>query len=295
MKKFFWITVVIFFALQINNAAAVAYGDLYNVEWCPCDQSQHYDASGSTVLGKTVMCPCDSMYDGYKKTLTKDVQNIKKEVRQAYTKAQNFKYYVGVEYNKSQVSTSKKSVNFDHLIFSDVGGINVPSDLMIDHHDNIGIVIGTRPTANLGIEAFYNRTYNKSNVTQKDNATVNNNQYHMMNTFTSQYQAFGIDLIGYLPITDYFDFIAFVGIGEYMFDNQAKFETYHLEGGPNDGPIDVAHFNFDENKLAWRIGGGIQFNIARAIMLRGMYRLIKLETETINYFQEFSVGVNFLF
>jgi opacity protein-like surface antigen len=68
-----------------------------------------------------------------------------------------------------------------------------------------------------------------------------------------------------------------------------------MEGGPNDGPVDVTRFNFDENKLAWRLGGGIQINIARAIMLRGMYRLIKLQTDTVNYFQEFSVGVNFLF
>ena len=44
-----------------------AYGDLYNVEWCPCNPEEPFDADGSVVLGKTVMCPCNGLYSGYKK------------------------------------------------------------------------------------------------------------------------------------------------------------------------------------------------------------------------------------
>ena len=30
----------------------------------------------------------------------------------------------------------------------------------------------------------------------------------------------GVDIIGYLPVTDYFDFVAFVGLGQYYFENK---------------------------------------------------------------------------
>ena len=58
-----------------------AYGDLYNVEWCPCNPEEPFDADGSVVLGKTVMCPCDGLYSGYKKGFDEDIRDIKNAVR----------------------------------------------------------------------------------------------------------------------------------------------------------------------------------------------------------------------
>ena len=280
---------------RTGSAFAQAYGDLYNVEWCPCNPEEQYDAKGSVVLGKTVMCPCNAMYDGYKSTFEKDMRKLEYNTKKTLRKAQNFKYYVGVDYNKSQVDTAKNNIVFDNIIFSDVGGIGIPAGLMIDHQDNIGVVIGTRPHSNLGIEAFYNRAYSKNEVTQIDNRTVNHSDYHMVNTFVTKYQAFGVDVLGYLPVTDYFDFIAFVGLGQYMLDNSAKMEINYLEGSPGTPAVDDVSFDFSEDKLAWRIGGGIQFNIARGLVLRTMYRYIKLKTDSINSFQEYSIGVRFLF
>ncbi|MBE6453909.1 MAG: porin family protein [Alphaproteobacteria bacterium] len=279
--------------LLFDTANATSYGDLYNVEWCPCNPEERYDAQGSVVLGKTVMCPCDSMYDGYKSTMEKDLRKIQHKTKQTLQKARNFKYYVGFDYNKSQASASGSDVNFDDIRFSDVSGLDIPSDSIIDDQDNIGIVIGTRPHSNLGIEAFYNRSYSKNVVTQIDNRTINNSDYHMVNTFISKYQAFGVDLLGYMPVTDYFDFIAFVGLGQYMFDNEAKFEVHYLEG--LNSAVDKASFDFGEDALGWRIGGGMQVNIARGLVLRAMYRYIKIQTDTIDSLQEFSVGIRFLF
>lgn len=296
MKKLLFVAIILMLG-QVGNAwaQAVAYGDLYNVEWCPCNPEESYDARGSVVLGKTVMCPCSAMYDGYKSTMEKDLRKLQYDTKKALQKAQNFKYYVGIDYNKSQVDTSKQNIVFDHLIFSDVGGLNIPAGLMMDHQDNIGLVIGTRPHSNLGIEAFYNRAYSKNIVTQIDNSTVNNSDYHMVNTFVTKYQAFGVDVLGYLPVTDYFDFIAFVGMGQYMLDNSARVEINYLEGSPGTSAVNEASFDFSEDKLAWRIGGGVQFNIARGLVLRSMYRYIKLKADSINAFQEYSIGVRFLF
>ncbi len=295
MNKFSYALATLLIMGLVKVATATSYGDLYNVEWCPCNPEERYDANGSVVLGKTVMCPCSSMYDGYKATLEKDVRNLQHKAKQAITKAQNFKYYVGLDYNKSQLNAGKGNLNFNNFKFADVNGFNVSPDLALDNQDNIGIVIGTRPHANLGIEAFYNRSYSKNEVTQINNSVLNNTDYHMVGTYVSKYQAFGIDILGYMPVTDYFDFIAFVGLGQYMFDNEAKFDINYLEGSAGIPVVDTSSYDFDETKLAWRIGGGIQFNIARGLVLRSMYRFIKLNSDTVDYLQEFSIGVRFLF
>lgn len=274
-----------------HNTHAISYGDLYDVEWCPCNPEERYDAKGSVVLGKTVMCPCDSMYDGYKSTMEKDLRKLQHKTKKTLQKAKNFKYYVGFDYNKSQINTGKGNINFKNEAFDNVNGIDIPAGLALDHQDNIGIVIGTRPHSNFGIEAFYNRAYSKNTVTQILNGQIGGDFHHMVGTFTSKYQAFGVDVLGYLPVTDYFDFIGFVGLGQYQFDNEAEFEVRFLDSSP----IDRFSYDFSEDSLGWRIGGGIQFNIARGLVLRAMYRYVKVNAETINSLQEYSLGIRFLF
>lgn len=294
MKRIAFILTVIGAFLFAAPAFAVQYGDLYGVEWCPCNPDDQYDQNGSVVLGKTVMCPCDSMYDGYDRSLEKDLRKVQHKTRQAVETAKNFKYYVGFDYNKSQMTTASGTVKLDHLIFSPTGGLDVPSDVIFDDQDNIGIVFGVRPNRNIGIELFYNRSYNKSNVTQIDNKTLGNIDYHLANEYITEYQAFGIDLLGYLPVTDYFDFIAFVGVGQYDIDVEAGIKSYYLESS-GQSAVDEGKFDLSEDKLAWRVGLGFQFNIARGLVLRSMYRYIRLNTDTIDYLQEFSVGLRFLF
>ena len=275
-----------------SNVFAVSYGDLYDVEWCPCNSEERFDSNGSVVLGKTVMCPCDSMYDGYKSTMEKDIRKLQHKTKQTLQKAKNFKYYVGFDYNKSQINTGKDDIYFEHEAFTDVKGIGMPAGLMLDHQDNIGIVIGTRPHSNFGIEAFYNRAYSKNVATQMINGKIGGEDHHMIGTFTTSYQAFGIDVLGYLPVTDYFDFIGFVGLGQYQFDNEAEFEARFLEGS---NPVGRFSYDFSEDSLGWRVGGGIQFNIARGLVLRAMYRYIKVNAEAVNSLQEYSLGIRFLF
>ena len=293
MKKLLLIVLWGLVLIGVRDADAVNYGDLYEVEWCPCNPDDQYDERGSVVLGRTVMCPCDSMYDGYHSSMEKDLRKAQAKVERTVEKAKNFKYYIGVDYNKSHVSTSNNSLNFKHEAFPDVGGLNVPADMIVDHQDNIGIVIGVRPIPNIGVEAFYNRSYNKNEITQVDHKTLGPGDYHMVNTFTTRYQAFGLDLLGYLPVSDYFDFIAFVGLGQYKFDNKAHFEVRYLESGF--GTIDAFSQDFSEDKLAWRLGAGFQVNLGRGLMLRTMYRYIKLKTKMLEHTQEFSVGFRFAF
>ena len=295
MKKIGFVVSLALFCLEICQANAQSYGDLYDVEWCPCNPEERYDANGSVVLGKTVMCPCSAMYDGYGKTMEKDLRKVKHNAERAIETARNFKYYVGFDYNKTQTDTTGDNIKFDHIQFAGVDGLNVPANQMLDDQDNIGIVFGVRPNRNFGIEAFYNRSYDENVVTQVNNNLINSPTHHTVNTFVTKYQAYGVDLLGYLPVTDYFDFIAFVGLGQYNFDNEATFEVHYLEGGTGSPAVDRMTSDFSDDSLAWRVGVGMQVNIARGLVLRTMYRYIKLNTDTIKNLQEFSVGIRFLF
>ncbi len=295
MKKIGFVIACVLLLFRISQASAQSYGDLYDVEWCPCNPEERYDANGSVVLGKTVMCPCSAMYDGYGKTIEKDLRKIQHKAERAIETARNFKYYVGFDYNKTQTDTTNNKIKFDHLQFTNVDGLKVPANQMLDDQNNIGIVFGVRPNRNFGIEAFYNRSYDENVVTQVNSYQVFSPTHHTVNTFVTKYQAYGVDLLGYLPVTDYFDFIAFVGLGQYNFNNEATFEIYKLESGAGTPPVDRMTSDFSEDSLAWRVGVGMQVNIARGLVLRTMYRYIKLNTDTIKNLQEFSVGIRFLF
>lgn len=279
--------------LSISSAYATEFGDLYNVKWCPCNPDEQFNSQGSVVMGRTIMCPCESMYDGYDRTFEKDMRMVQDKVEKAVDKARAYKYYVGIEYNKSQVETNNKTVNFNDPIFSPTNGVNIDSSQMIDHQDNIGVVLGFRPHKNWGIEAFYNRSYAKNEVTQYDDVNISSTDYHLINTYISKYQAYGIDLVGYIPVTQFFDFVAFVGIGKYHFDNTAKFEAHYLEG--LNPAVYSASYSFDEDEIGYRAGGGVQFNIMDGVVLRLMYKYINIGSDTIHYLQEYSAGLRFLF
>ncbi len=288
-------------ALYIKPAFAVSYGDLYDMEWCPCNPENELSGQGSVVLGQVVMCPCDSMYDGYGRTLGKDFQKVKEVAHKVVQKASNYKYYVGVEYNKSTTETSKDKLFFnkDDKFVTDV---SVGSDEIFDDQDNIGIVIGTRPHPNIGIEAFYNRTFKDNENVQYDRKALAGGTdpsavYHVVNTYVTKYQAFGVDVIGYLPVTNFIDFVAFVGLGKYYFENEVTHEVAEVVGGSGSGVpyIDKFTSEFDEDTVAWRVGGGIQFNIGRGVVLRGTYRYIAINSDAIKNLQEFSVGLRFVF
>lgn len=253
------------------------------------------------------MCPCDSMYKGYGRTFRKDVQEAKQVIKKVKEKASNYKYYVGIDFNKSTTETNHDKLTFDPLVpgtefpyFSNP--VVITPDQALADQDNIGIVIGTRPHPNFGIELFYNRSFDDNETISVDFNALGTNAgdpyglHHLVNTYVTKYQAFGMDVLGYLPITDFFDFVAFVGLGQYYFDNEVRHDQAYVDGGIVGNPyVQGLSSDFSEDKLAWRVGLGAQINIGRGLVLRSLYRYIHVNSELIKNMQEFSVGVQFVF
>ncbi len=295
MKKTSFIWAVLGLVIVAGPALAaddeIAYGDLYNIEWCPCNPEEPFDANGSVVMGKTVMCPCDSQFSGYKKGFDQDMREIRQSAANQLRRLNYFKYYLGFDYNIGKTSAGSDNLTFDDTIFAS-SAINVKPGDVIDDQDSLSFVVGARISKYWGLEAFYQQSYDDNTVTQIDNTTLNNINYHLMNEYTTSFKAYGLDLIGYVPFSEYFDVVAAFGVAQYKFDNQATFASYNIDGTQL---VDVVSRNFDEDKMGWRAGIGAQVNIADGVALRAMYRYVYVGGDVIDNMNEFSMGLRFLF
>lgn len=276
---------------QARAEEPAAYGDLYNVEWCPCNPEEPFDANGSVVLGRTVMCPCNGLYSGYKKGFEQDMRELKNAANAQLRKLNYFKYYLGLDYNIGSMSAGSKDVAFDDLILA-AGPINVKPDDVLDDQDSLSFVAGARISKYWGLEAFYQQSYDDNTKTSVDTVTLNNPYYHLMNDYTTSFKAYGLDLIGYAPVSPYFDFVGSLGLAQYKFENKALFTSYYVD---HTNPADVVKRNFDEDKIGWRAGIGAQLNIADGVALRAMYRYIYVGGDLVDDLSEVSFGLRFLF
>ena len=297
MKKQWLITCAALAVLSAGPVTAaereVAYGDLYNVQWCPCNPEVPFDADGSVVQGKTVMCPCDGMYSGFKKGFDEDLRDFKNAAKTQLRKLNYFKYYVGMDYNIGSPSSTSKELVFDDIRFAS-GPIKINPDAFVDDQDSLSFVLGARMNKWFGLEAFYEKTYEDNTTSQLDHVTLNAGAlaYYMMNDYTTSYSAYGVDFIAYLPLSAYFDLLGSVGVAQYKFDNSATFAIYQFDGTNLDT---VIKRNFDDDKTGWRLAAGAQVNIAEGVALRAMYRYVKIGGKVIEDMNEFSIGVRFLF
>ena len=285
---------------SLSSTVAVAenrapeYGDLYNVQWCPCNPEEPFDANGSVVLGKTVMCPCDGLYSGFKKGLEEDMRDIRKATEKQLRKFNYFKYYIGMDYNLSKQQAVSSKYTFDDIRFASAP-VTVSPENIVDDQDSLSFILGARFTKYIGLEAFYISSYKDNTVSELDNTTLNAypTGHYMMNQYMTSFDAVGIDLIGYLPMSTYFDFIGSIGMAQYNFENEATFMIFkddfeHLVEAP-------IHKKFDEKKWGLRFAAGGQLNIAEGVALRAMYRYTSIKGNFIDEIKEFSVGVRFLF
>ncbi len=293
MKKFIVLlgVAVLFNTAQVLAADTPSYGSLYNIEWCPCNPEEPFDEKGSVVMGKTIMCPCNSLYSGYKKGFDEDIRDIKRAANNQLRKLNYFKYYVGFDYNIAKQSASSSDLTFDDIRFAD-SPISINTNGIIDDQDNISFVLGARVNKYWGLEAFYQMSYKDNKVSQVDQRVINNPDYYTINDYLTKYKAYGVDFVGYLPMSQFFDFLASVGVAQYKFENSATFGVFHIDNTDLDAIINQ---NFNDDKIGWRFAVGGQLNIAEGVALRAMYRYITLGGDVVDDMKEFSFGVRFLF
>jgi len=158
----------------------------------------------------------------------------------------SFNPYVGVDYNYSNGNV------FDH----NSGSVNV----------------GTMFNDYFGTEVFY----------QKSDDDVKNVK-GSAEKHTNSFQAYGLDLMGYLPMgcEQEFALLGSIGVGEYTFDN-----SYNWNGAMNN----------DDHGYGYRFGLGALYNVTNDIAVKAMARYVtfeKIENETD--MMEYVAGVRYSF
>lgn len=153
--------------------------------------------------------------------------------------AADFTPYVGVDYNYSWVHHD-----------SSMDG------LMPGYAHSGSLVLGSNLGQNLGVEAFYE-------LSKKEHKRDDR----------SQIQAYGADLMGYLPLDCYSQLNVIGAVGAGWYD---------------------AKYNKD-NDAGWgyRLGAGLQYNLTDNWAVRGMYRHVFVDKSVLDSLNEFSLGVRY--
>ena len=98
---------------------------------------------------------------------------------------------------------------------------------------------------------------------------------------SGSFQAYGLDLYGYLPFGCYgtFTLLGTVGVGEYTFRKDFSFAKKQRDHG-----------------IGWRAGLGAMFNIDQHWGLRLLARYVNLnQVEDFDHMMEYSAGIRYTF
>lgn len=139
-----------------------------------------------------------------------------------------------------------------------------------DYHSAF-IAAGVQPHQNWGLEMFYQASKEES----KSIAGLVKNK--------TDFQAIGLDALGYLPVHQRVNLIGSVGLGHYRFHTDA------------DGFVSLSE---TEKNLGWRFGAGVQYQLTDNLALRGMARYVMLDTDSgdvVDRMMDVSVGAYWQF
>lgn len=161
-------------------------------------------------------------------------------------KAVEFKPYVGLDYAYTGAELSKE---YD-------------SPILENKFHSLNVNIGTRLDKNFGIEAFYQQSAEEEGT---------------FNIAKTSFNAYGVDLAGYVPLNETTEAFATVGLGRY--EVEAK----------------VIGLKLSEKDTGVRFGLGLLHNINDNWALRGQIRYVNLDMESVDYMAEVSAGIRYNF
>lgn len=166
----------------------------------------------------------------------------------------SFKPYVGLDYNYSAVDTDAEDLR---------------SNLK---YNSFSVNAGTQFNDYFGTEVYYQHS---------DNDDINVIDDDRIDNVSASFQSYGLDLMGYLPMgcEQEFALIGTVGIGEYIFDKEFRFD----KGGKDHG-------------VGYRAGVGAMYNIDSDVAVRALVRYVNFNhIEGIDDMVEYTAGVRYNF
>lgn len=148
--------------------------------------------------------------------------------------------------------------------------------------------LGLRLGNHFGFEAFYEKSGQSSKnfkgwITDYNRAEIDVN---------IDYAAYGLDLMGYIPINNQLEFIITGGIAQYDFEGDAKITVYNSTMSNSVS----AKEKYKEDTLGYRFGVGMLYNVTDHWGVIGTARFIKMQDDDVlKNMLELSAGVRYTF
>ncbi len=174
--------------------------------------------------------------------------------------ALDVKPYVGLDYVRSDMDLDVK-----------LEGENV-SRYLEDNLNAFAVSAGAKINNNFGLEAFYQQS-------EDGEKTVG-----FLEKTETNYKAYGVDFIGYLPLgcENKLELLGAIGIGQY--DAEAKYKVAGLKA-----------LNLDDDGLGVRLGAGAQYNFNEHFAARVMARYVDTDVDGLDNMVDLTAGVRYTF
>lgn len=163
--------------------------------------------------------------------------------------AVEIKPYVGLDYNYSDLK-------FAHAINNQIE----------DNYNTWSVNAGARIHDNFGLEAFYQKALNEKR-TSVDGDRISSN-----------FRAYGLDAIGYLPTCTKLEFLGSAGVGKYTMKTRISGDGAETDSG-----------------TGYRLGVGAQYNLTENVAVRGMLRHVFVQNSYLDDINELSLGARYTF
>lgn len=152
-----------------------------------------------------------------------------------------------------------------------------------------GVVAGLKFNPYVGVEAFYQKS---SGDTKSFAGGLTEFSAYTLKT-AMNFEAYGADLLGYLPLNDNLEMVLGLGLAKYEFKGSIKGHIISPLWSDADGKVKISS---DGDSMAGRFGLGVQYGINEHLALRAMARYVKFfDDDDFEKMIELSLGLRYFF
>ena len=155
---------------------------------------------------------------------------------------------------------------------------------------SVGFNLGFRPLKNIGVEAFYQHSLPHNKVVYTESYSYY--PEFARDEYDLTYKVYGVDLLGFMPINDYIELIASIGVGKYDVTAKVKVVAYEDTSYTK---LKESSLKLTDSSLAYRIGGGFQFWVSKHVAFRIIGRWTKIDGDVMRYITEINSGIRYHF
>ncbi len=141
-----------------------------------------------------------------------------------------------------------------------------------DNLNAVAVSVGVRMHKNFGIEAFYQQSEEGEKSVPYGNISLK---------AVDEYKAYGVDFMGYLPLTNNLEALMSLGVAYYDAESYIKLQGMKIGD--------------DDNGIGYRAGIGFQYNFDEHWAARLMGRYAATDIDDVDHIIDITAGVRYHF